>query len=143
MSENTNILMLELKFAKRCARCDRQRKKCDIEITLGKFRCTNYPPLELDVSEEEDGKIYLQPNDQSNDNKYEINQDTFEKILRIKIKNGFDLGKFINESVTNRIDSFSAQTPIAEYNWPRFEEELGFSGFSSAFREFEELFPGE
>ncbi|CAG8675451.1 7455_t:CDS:2 [Cetraspora pellucida] len=164
MSENTNIL----KFAKRCARCDKQKKKCDIDITLGKFRCTNCkaikktkpcclvqcidcyekgqsakcenckkinddPPPELEVYEEDD-KIYLL----SNDNKYEMSPDTFEKILTIKLKKGFDFGKFIQESVANRIDSFSPQTPTAGLNLPQIEE-FGFHGafgFNGTFEEF-------
>ncbi|CAG8507050.1 6069_t:CDS:2 [Racocetra fulgida] len=109
MSEPVKFLKLtnltkpinELQFAKRCARCIRQKKGCDHRKTLGPFKCTK------------NGKLYFLPGDE---NKYEIGKELFEDLLKIQLKNGFNLAKFMIES--------GLSTAYVPYQLPMSESNL-------------------
>ncbi|CAG8449070.1 1225_t:CDS:2 [Gigaspora rosea] len=71
---------------------------------------------------EEDGKTYFTPGD---GNKFEIREEIFEKILRIKLRSGYDFNKFMTDKRTNlsfQPPEFNPPLPTSHLHLPDLEE---------------------
>ncbi|KAF0492715.1 hypothetical protein F8M41_021562 [Gigaspora margarita] len=167
MTKSTNKhklnLVSKIKFAKKCALCCRQKKKCDCKKAVGLSKCINcmkykrekracliqcmdcykknkivktgpFPQCEncKEINEdspsepiyEEDGKTYFTPGD---GNKFEIREEIFERILKIKLRSGYDFNKFKTDK--RIIISF----PPPESNPPLPTSHLSLPGLDEVF----------